>query len=152
MTTIHTAGVPGWSLDGPRRCAARAPGAIRLDVVQAFLAVAEDLHFTRAASRLYLSQSGMSRRINMLEQLLGTSLIVRTTRTVHLTPAGQALRPHAQAILRAADAAADAATRAAAVPGLDLAGIQNEQLPGPTAPSSTVPWVRSMRNAQPADA
>lgn len=88
--------------------ARRAPGALRLDLVQAFIAVSEELHFTRAAGRLFMSQSGLSRRISLLEQMLGAALIVRTTRSVYLTPAGLALLPYAEEMLRAADAGAAA--------------------------------------------
>lgn len=83
-------------------------GALRLDLLEAFLGLAEELHFTRAAERLYLSQSGLSRRIGALECLLGCCLFDRSTRTVELTAAGRALLPHARAMLAAADAAAAA--------------------------------------------
>jgi len=83
----------------------QAPGALRLDLLRAFLAVAEELHFTRAAARLFLSQSGLSRRISVLEAILDTPLVVRTTRDVHLTRAGQDFFPYARDMLRAADGA-----------------------------------------------
>lgn len=75
------------------------PGALRLDLLEAFLAVAEELHFTRASQRLFLSQSGLSRRINALESILDAVLLERTTRAVELTPAGVALVPHARVLL-----------------------------------------------------
>lgn len=81
---------------------------MRLDLILAFLAVAEDRHFTRAAARLYLSQSGLSRRIAMLERLFGTSLVVRSARGVELTHAGAALLPHAERLVGAAADAAEA--------------------------------------------
>lgn len=81
------------------------PGGLRLDLLEAFVALAEELHFTRAARSLFLSQSGLSRRINMLEALLGQLLLSRTTRAVELTPAGHALLPYAKLILGTANAA-----------------------------------------------
>lgn len=84
------------------------PGGLRLDLLEAFVALAEELHFTRAARRLFMSQSGLSRRIGMLEALLGQVLLSRTTRAVELTPAGHALLPYAKLILGAAKAAAAA--------------------------------------------
>ncbi|CQR65930.1 LysR substrate-binding domain-containing protein [Streptomyces leeuwenhoekii] len=64
-----------------------------------FVAVAEDQHFTRAAERLMVSQSGLSASIRALERELQTPLFVRTTRRVTLTEAGRALLGEAQRIL-----------------------------------------------------
>ena len=60
--------------------------------IEAFLAVAETRHFTRAAERLTLSQSRVSQLVRRLEGRLGTPLFERTTRRVELTVAGSALR------------------------------------------------------------
>ncbi|WP_415949373.1 LysR family transcriptional regulator [Streptomyces sp. KLOTTS4A1] len=68
-----------------------------------FAAVAEELHFTRAAARLYIAQQALSRDIRRLEQQLGTELFSRTTRQVQLTPDGERLLPHARAVLAAYD-------------------------------------------------
>ncbi|MFV0137663.1 LysR substrate-binding domain-containing protein [Streptomyces sp. HMX87] len=64
-----------------------------------FVAVAEDQHFTRAAERLLVSQSGLSASVRALERELQTPLFVRTTRRVTLTEAGRALLTEARRIL-----------------------------------------------------
>ncbi len=61
-----------------------------LDGIQSFLLVAEDLSFRRAAARLNLDQSALSRRIKELEIRMGVTLLQRTSREVRLTEAGQA--------------------------------------------------------------
>ncbi|RMI30872.1 LysR family transcriptional regulator [Nocardia stercoris] len=76
-----------------------------------FLVVAEERHFTRAAVRIGIAQPALSARIRRLEADLGTQLLVRTTRTVELTPAGTALVESAPAALAAVDRAFDAARR-----------------------------------------
>lgn len=70
-----------------------------------FVAVAEELHFTRAAAKVHVVQSTLSASISSLEQELGTALLVRNNRRVDLTTAGQALLPDAQNALAAADQA-----------------------------------------------
>ena len=70
-----------------------------------FVAVAEELHFGRAAERLYITQPVLSRQIRQLEQELGADLLARTSRSVALTAAGEQLLEEARALLAAADAA-----------------------------------------------
>lgn len=80
--------------------------------LRAFIAVAEELNFTRAAERLHLGQQAVSKSVGQLERELGVALLERTTREVHLTPAGATLLEHGREALRLAD---DAFARARAV-------------------------------------
>jgi acetyl esterase/lipase len=68
-----------------------APDAIELKHLRAFVAVADELNFGRAAARLYMSQSALSRQIQALERLIGCPLLLRSTHHVELTLAGEAL-------------------------------------------------------------
>jgi DNA-binding transcriptional LysR family regulator len=77
------------------------------------VAVAEELHFTRAAERLYIAQPALSEQIQRLEAELGVELLRRTTRKVELTAAGTEFLAHARRILAEADEALDDASRAA---------------------------------------
>jgi DNA-binding transcriptional LysR family regulator len=67
--------------------------------LRAFVAVAEELHFTRAAARLFVAQQALSRDIRRLEERLGTPLFVRSTRRVTLTPEGRRLLERARPLL-----------------------------------------------------
>lgn len=81
-----------------------APSHLDPRLLGAFLAVAEELHFTRAAARLYVAQQALSRDVRRLERELGAELFVRTTRQVTLTADGERLVPHARRVLEAQDA------------------------------------------------
>lgn len=83
-----------------------------LDELRVFVAVAEELHFGRAARRLHLAQPPVSRSIRHLEDSLGTALFLRSTRSVALTPAGAALLEPAREVLAAADRARRAVSEA----------------------------------------
>jgi DNA-binding transcriptional LysR family regulator len=88
---------------------------MELRQLEYFVAVAEERHFTRAAHRMLVSQSGLSASIRALERELGAPLFVRSTRRVELTEVGVAVLAEARRALAGASAALDAA---AAVQGL----------------------------------
>ncbi|MEU5598118.1 LysR family transcriptional regulator [Streptomyces sp. NPDC020298] len=80
-----------------------APAHLDPRLLRAFVTVAEELHFTRAASRLYVAQQALSRDVRRLERELGAELFVRTTRQVALTGDGERLLPLARRVLAAQD-------------------------------------------------
>jgi DNA-binding transcriptional LysR family regulator len=81
----------------------RMSDQIELRHLRYFLAVAETLHFSRAARRLGMAQPPLSQQIKRLEQLLGHALFERTTRGVKLTPAGQLLVRRARSTMEKVD-------------------------------------------------
>ena len=91
-----------------------------------FVAVAEELHFGRAAARLCMAQPPLSQRIRALEEELGAALFVRTSRKVALTPAGEAFWREARALLaQAAQAEAVARRVASGLAGVLRVGFVN---------------------------
>lgn len=104
--------------------------------LRSFVMVAEELSFTRAAHRLHITQQSLSATIKQLETVVGGQLLVRTTRAVRLTEAGDVLLTRAREALSAAD---DAVSRTRAALGrlegrvsgglaLDLAPLLNSTL------------------------
>jgi DNA-binding transcriptional LysR family regulator len=92
-----------------------APRAPRFDLRQAraFLFVADELHFGRAAARLFMTQPALSRTIRSLEESVAVSLFERSTRRVRLTPAGEAFAAECRLALGHLDRAAASARNAA---------------------------------------
>jgi DNA-binding transcriptional LysR family regulator len=85
---------------------------VELRHLEVFVAVAEELSFTRASARLHLVQSGVSSAVKALERDLGAALFDRDRHRVMLTDAGQVLLPEARATLAAAQAAKEAVSQA----------------------------------------
>ncbi|ACK53120.1 LysR substrate-binding domain-containing protein [Shewanella chilikensis] len=81
--------------------------------LRCFLAVAEELHFARAAERLHIEQSPLSRAIKELEEELGVTLFARTTRSTRLTLAGKLFLEHVRRVFAALQQARDSVKAAA---------------------------------------
>ncbi len=119
---------------------------IELRLWRQFVAVAEELHFGRAAQRLHMTQPPLTQAIANLEGQLGLRLFDRTKRRVNLTTAGHALLPEARELL----------ARARALPSHARAAAQGELGRLRLAFVSTVgfgllpQWVREFRGANPA--
>jgi DNA-binding transcriptional LysR family regulator len=84
---------------------------VTLDQVRYFIAVAEELHFGRAAERLAMTQPPLSRQIQKLERTVGAQLLERDNRRVALTTAGQVFLAEARRLLSLADTAPELARR-----------------------------------------
>ena len=118
---------------------------VELRLWRQFVAVAEELHFGRAARRLHMTQPPLTQAIAQLERLLAARLFDRTKRSVQLTAVGEALLPRArdllsraQALPREARAAADGEVGRLRLAFVSTVGFA--QLP---------PWVRAFRQAHP---
>lgn len=81
--------------------------------LRCFLAVAEELHFARAAEKLHIEQSPLSRAIKELEEELGVALFARTTRSTRLTRAGKLFLEHVPRVFAALQQARDSVKAAA---------------------------------------
>jgi acetyl esterase/lipase len=135
---VDQEGPPGNVLPLPQ-----APDALELRHLRAFVAVADELNFGRAAARLYLSQPALSRQIRVLERLIGCELLRRSTHRVELTLAGEALLDRARHVLSEVDDAIHAARKI----GGELAG-RISRLLGPFADlAETLDDLQAMRNA-----
>src|SRR5438105_14475595 len=84
--------------------------------LRVFAAVADNLSFTKAAERLFLTQAAVSHQIARLERALGTALLERHGRSVSLTGAGREMAHHARRVFAALEEA-ETATRHASRPG-----------------------------------
>src|SRR3954463_8181806 len=99
-------------MSGTRRSPGDANiGRMELRHLRYFVAVAEELHFRRAAERLHMSQPPLSQQIRTLEADVGATLLVRNQRRVELTAAGRAYLARARDILAAGEDAAREARR-----------------------------------------
>jgi DNA-binding transcriptional LysR family regulator len=104
---------------------------MELRQLETFVAVADELHFGRAAERLHVAAPTLSELVRRLEREVGTPLFTRTTRRVALTPAGSELLVHAKVILDEVAAARAAVRRIAA-------GDAGAVRVGATPPAATV--------------
>lgn len=86
---------------------------MELRYLESFVTLADELHFGRAAERLYISQPALSKQIRILEEDVGVMLLERTQRHVALTSAGKAFLDHARHILKDIGESKAAAVRAA---------------------------------------
>jgi DNA-binding transcriptional LysR family regulator len=135
---------------------------VELRHLRYFVAVAEELHFGRAAERLHVSQPAMSQQIISLEQEVGAPLLSRQRSGVSLTAAGTAFLKHAREALSAAQEAADAARLAAhGETGLLTVGLPETQAavsvasagvalfkqahPGVNVRTSGLPWLEQLK-------
>ncbi|WP_431776390.1 LysR family transcriptional regulator [Streptomyces cucumeris] len=96
------------------------PDADLIDIrrLRSFLTVAQEMSFTRAGARLYLTQQAVSSQVRALEHAVGTELFRRTTRNVQLTAAGRELHDRVRPVLRALDDAISAARELGAQDGV----------------------------------
>jgi DNA-binding transcriptional LysR family regulator len=113
------------------------PEWLELRDLRYFLAVAEELNFTRAAERLHLAQQALSAAVRRLEADLGVQLFTRSTRHVALTAAGEALVDAARHVLASAADAVDEATRAGS-------GRIGRLIIGFSTAAGSVPMVRAI--------
>jgi len=118
---------------------------VELVWLEAFVAVAEELHFGRAAARLHVAPSPLSQTIRRLERHLGVRLLERTTRSVALTVAGESFLRHAREVL----AGVDLAERAARARGADVYGTVSVSFSGALNAATLPRLVRAVRDRHP---
>ena len=118
---------------------------IELRLWRQFVTLAEELHFSRAASRLHMTQPPLTQAIQGLERAIGVPLFARTRRSVALTPAGAALLAPARRLLAAAEALPRVAQAAAA----GLAGQLRLAFVSTITYGPLPEWLRSFRGAHP---
>jgi len=118
---------------------------VELRHLRAFLAVADELHFGRAAERLHMAQPPLSQQIRQLERYLGVQLFARNTRSVELTSAGQAMIAPAQKVL----ADVEDAERAARAGGRGEYGRVTVGFAGASSNSALPVLARSVRSTYP---
>jgi DNA-binding transcriptional LysR family regulator len=105
---------------------------VELRTLRYFLAVAEELHFGRAATRLHMSQPPLSRAIKRLEAEIGAPLFVRSPAGVTLTPVGAVLLDEARALLAQADRVRARVSAAAGGASLTVGILGDSTDPGAT--------------------
>jgi DNA-binding transcriptional LysR family regulator len=118
---------------------------IELRPLRQFIALAEELHFGRAAAKLHMTQPPLTQAMQALERNLGAPLFIRSQRSVVLSPAGHALLPEVRRLLQLADALPQQAQAAAA----GLAGRVRLAFVSSIAYGPLPQWLRSFREAQP---
>jgi DNA-binding transcriptional LysR family regulator len=119
--------------------------SVTLDQVRCFVAVAEELHFGRAADRLSMTQPPLSRQIQKLERAVGATLLERDNRRVELTGAGAAFLDEAYRLLNLVDSAGDLARRVDA----GTAGVVRLGFTAVSAISVLGPLLRRLTGALP---
>src|SRR3954467_15947892 len=112
-------------------------------LLRAFVTVAEELNFTRAAERLVLAQQALSAQVRQLESRLGARLFERTTRRVRLTEAGDPLLPHARGGLHGLAVGTQALAAAQRVAGAVLRVGARPARRSPGAPRTRPTWPAS---------
>jgi DNA-binding transcriptional LysR family regulator len=118
---------------------------IELRPLRQFVALAEELHFGRAAQRLHMTQPALTQALQQLERRLGAELLHRSQRRVALAPAGAALLPELRRLIAAADALPAQAQAAAA----GQAGRLRLAFVSSIAYGPLPAWLRGFREAQP---
>lgn len=73
---------------------------MNLNLLSNFMVLVEDMNLTKAAQKLFLTQSALSKQMSSLEHQLEVSLFIRDGRSLYLTPAGEVLKEHALTLLR----------------------------------------------------